>query len=74
MEIFIETNRSPVPYVQRETLEVYDENVHGKNCDQQSEPSANPYMKDALAATTASDGGPSAPESEAGPNQHPSPQ
>lgn len=33
MEIFIETNKSPVPYIQRETFEVYDENVHGKNCD-----------------------------------------
>lgn len=29
MEIFIETNKSPVPYVQKETFEVYDETVHG---------------------------------------------
>jgi len=29
MDIFIETNRSPDPFVQRETFEVYDENIHG---------------------------------------------
>ena len=29
MDIFIETNRSPEPFVQRETFEVYDEKIHG---------------------------------------------
>lgn len=81
MEIFIETNKSPVPYVQQETFEVYDESVHGgKKWDsadrlgssQGSESANNPYSMQALAATTASDLQ-SAPDSEAGPD-HRSPQ
>lgn len=30
VEIFIETNKSPQPFVEREIFEVYEESVHGK--------------------------------------------
>lgn len=78
LEIFIETNKSPTPYVQRESFEVYDENVHGSKkwepvdrqgsiTSQGSESGSNPYSMQAMAATTASDGQ-SARDSEAGPD------
>ena len=83
LEIFIETNKSPVPYVQRETFEAFDESLHGGKkldaSDRQgsatsggSEQANNPSSTQGLTATTASDA-PSAPESEVGPD-HRSPQ
>lgn len=54
-----------MPYVQKETFEIYDENVHGikkwemvegrASITSQSSEGNNPYSMTALAATTASD-------------------